>query len=125
RRLTLNSPFVTVAGQTAPGKGICIRKRALALSGTDDAIVRFIRNRPGNISGQTIDGGGLAGCDHSIMDHCSISWSMDEAFSSRNAKNITLQNTLISEALAIAGHQNYPPGTDHGYAATVGGDIAS
>jgi hypothetical protein len=125
RRLTLNSPYVTVAGQTAPGKGICIRQWPLGLSGANDCVVRFIRNRPGNISGQTIDGGGLAGCDHSIMDHCSISWSMDEGFSSRSGKNITLQKTLISEALAIAGHANYPAGTDHGYAATVGGDIAS
>ena len=125
RRLTLAAPYVTIAGQTAPGKGICLRSWALGMSGARDAVVRFIRNRPGNISGQTIDGGGLAGSDHSIMDHCSISWSLDEAFSSRSAKNITLQNTLISEALNIAGHQNYPAGTAHGYAATVGGDIAS
>ena len=124
-RLTLASPYVTIAGQTAPGKGICLRQWALGLSGARDAVVRFIRNRPGNISGQTIDGGGLAGCDHAIMDHCSISWSIDEGFSSRSAKNITLQNTLISEALNIAGHQNYPAGTAHGYAATVGGDMAS
>lgn len=125
RRLTLSDNNVTIAGQSAPGKGICIRQYALGLSGSDDAIVRFLRNRPGDISGATIDGGGLAGCNHSIMDHCSISWSIDEAFSARNAKNITLQNTLISEALNIAGHQNYPPGTAHGYAATVGGDVSS
>lgn len=124
-RLSLSSPYVTIAGQTAPGKGICLRQWALGLSGSNDTVVRFIRNRPGNISGQTIDGGGLAGCNHSIMDHCSISWLIDEGFSSRNAKNITLQNTLISEALNIAGHSNYPAGTAHGYAATVGGDIAS
>ncbi|MGC6466680.1 MAG: T9SS C-terminal target domain-containing protein [Akkermansiaceae bacterium] len=125
RRLTLSDDNVTIAGQSAPGKGICIRQYALGLSGSDDSIVRFIRNRPGNISGETIDGGGLAGCVHSIMDHCSISWSIDEAFSSRNAGNITLQRTLISEALNIAGHQNYPAGTAHGYAATVGGEVAS
>ena len=124
-RLTLAAPYVTVAGQTAPGKGLCTRSWALGLSGAKDAIVRFIRNRPGNISGNTIDGGGLAGSDHSIMDHCSISWSIDEGFSSRSGKNITLQKTLISEALNIAGHQNYPPGTAHGYAASIGGDIGS
>ena len=124
-RLTLNQPYVTVAGQTAPGKGITTRQWPFGLSGARDAVVRFIRNRPGNISGATIDGGGLAGSDFSIMDHCSISWSIDEAFSSRTAKNITLQRTLISEALNIAGHQNYPPGTAHGYAATIGGDIGS
>ena len=76
RRLTLSSPYVTIAGQTAPGKGICLRQWPLGMSGANDGVVRFIRNRPGNISGQTIDGGGLAGCNHSIMDHCSISWSM-------------------------------------------------
>ena len=124
-RLTLAAPYVTVAGQTAPGKGICLRQYPLGLSGAKDAIVRFLRNRAGNESGETIDGGGLAGCDHAIMDHCSISWSIDEAFSSRSAKHITLQRTLISEALNVAGHQNYPPGTAHGYAASIGGDIAS
>ena len=125
QRLTLAAPYVTVAGQTAPGKGICLKQWPLGLSGAKDAIVRFIRNRPGNVSGATIDGGGLAGCDHAIMDHCSISWSIDEAFSSRSAKNITLQRTLISEALNVAGHQNYPPGTAHGYAASIGGDRGS
>ncbi|MBK8094503.1 MAG: cadherin-like domain-containing protein [Verrucomicrobiaceae bacterium] len=124
-RLTLASPYVTVAGQTAPGKGICLAQWPLGLSGAKDAIVRFIRNRPGNLSGATVDGGGLAGCDHSIMDHCSISWGIDEGFSSRSGKNITLQRTLISEALNVAGHQNYPPGTAHGYAASIGGDIGS
>ncbi len=124
-RLTLAAPYVTVAGQTAPGKGVCLREWPLGLSGAKDAIVRFVRNRPGNVSGATIDGGGLAGCDHAIMDHCSLSWSIDEAFSSRSGKNITLQRTLISEALNVAGHQNYPPGTAHGYAASIGGDVGS
>ena len=125
QRLTLSAPYVTIAGQTAPGKGICLRQFPLGLSGAKDAIVRFLRNRPGNVSGQTMDGGGLAGCDHAIMDHCSISWSIDEGFSSRSAKNITLQRSLISEALNIAGHQNYPAGTAHGYAASIGGDRGS
>ena len=126
RRLTLSAPYVTIAGQTAPGKGVCFRGWALGISGGNDAIVRFIRNRPGNLSGSTIDGGGLAGnCDHGIMDHCSISWGIDEGFSSRTARNITLQRTLISEALNISGHQNYPAGTSHGYAASIGGDVGS
>jgi Bacterial Ig domain len=127
RRITvnINQPSITIAGQTAPGKGICIRNFPLGASGARDLIVRFIRNRVGNLSGQTLDGGGLGGCDHSIMDHCSISWGQDEEFSSRNAHNITLQRTLISEALNIAGHQNYPAGTRHGYAASIGGDVGS
>ena len=124
-RLTLNSPYVTIAGQTAPGKGITLRKYTMGLSGAKDVIIRHLRSRPGNISGTTIDGMGMQGSSHCIIDHCSISWSLDEAFSSRSAQNITLQRTLISEALNAAGHQNYPVGTEHGYAASIGGDIGS
>lgn len=120
-RLTLSSSYVTIAGQTAPGKGICIRKSPFGF-GANDAIIRNMRLRLG--AGPTADGMGLTG-DHSIMDHCSISWTIDEAFSSRNARNITLQKTLISEALNVAGHQNYPVGTEHGYAATIGGNKGS
>lgn len=120
-RLTCSDPYVTVAGQTAPGKGICFRSAPLGLG--DDGVWRFVRMRLGG--GHTYDGIGAAGTNHSILDHASISWTIDEAFSSRNAKNITLQHTLISEALNVAGHENYPAGTGHGYAGSVGGDVAS
>ncbi len=118
-------PYITIAGQTAPGKGICIRKHQFGLSGARDVIVRFVRVRVGDISGETQNASGMAGSDHCIMDHCSISWGIDEELSTRGSKNITVQRTLISEALNIAGHDQYPPGTRHGYAASVGGDIAS
>lgn len=124
-RVVVSQPYLTIAGHTAPGKGICLRGATLGLSGAHDVIVRHVRARPGNLSGTTIDGMGMQGSDHCILDHCSISWSIDEAFSSRSARNITLQRTLISEALNAAGHQNYPPGTRHGYAASIGGDIGS
>jgi len=116
---------LTVAGQTAPGKGICLRKFNFGMLGAEDVIVRYIRVRPGNISGTTLDGMGMASSQNCIIDHCSISWTLDEAFSSRGARNITLQRTLISEALNAAGHRKYPPGTEHGYAASIGGDIGS
>ncbi len=122
-RLSLNGKYVTVAGQTAPGKGICIRSAPFGMSGAQDAVIRNVRVRLGG--GATFDGMGMAGSDHCIIDHCSVSWTIDEAFSSRNGKNITLQRTLISEALNIAGHVNYPAGTKHGYAATIGGDVGS
>jgi len=122
-RLTLNQNYVTVAGQTAPGKGICVRAAPFGVSGSHDVVIRDMRVRVGH--GTTYDGMGLAGADHTIIDHASISWTIDEAFSSRNAKNITLQRTLISEALNVAGHQNYPAGTAHGYAASIGGDVGS
>jgi hypothetical protein len=122
-RMVLNGPQVTVAGQTAPGKGITIRTAPFGMSGGVDDIIRHIRVRLGG--GATFDGMGMTASDHSIIDHASISWTIDEAFSSRSAKNITLQRTLISECLNVAGHQNYPAGTEHGYAGSIGGDIGS
>ncbi|MBI5799895.1 MAG: T9SS C-terminal target domain-containing protein [Verrucomicrobia bacterium] len=124
-RLIVRNPFLTIAGQTAPGRGICIRTFNVGMLGAHDVIIRHLRVRPGNLAGQTLDGMGMASSDHCIIDHCSISWTQDEAFSSRGARNITLQRTLISEALNAAGHKKYPPGTQHGYAASIGGNVGS
>lgn len=120
-RLTCSDRYVTIACQTAPGHGICFSQNPFGVG--PESIVRFMRLRKG--AGETADGIGMAGSDNSILDHASISWTIDEAFSSRNAHNMTLQRTMISEALGIAGHKNYAEGTNHGYAATIGGDIAS
>lgn len=130
-RLTVPDKYVTIAGQTAPGRGIMMRGKPFGMQ--SDGITRFIRMRVGGADDwdghspnpNTSDGLGMAGNDHSIMDHCSVSWTIDEAFSSRNAKNVTLQRTLISEALNQAGHKNYDRYTKHGYAATIGGDYGS
>ncbi len=144
-RLTCADKFVTIAGQTAPGNGIMLRTCPFGMQ--SDGITRFLRMRLGHKKlinnvipggensysygdeeGTTeettlggLDGMGMAGNDNAIMDHCSISWTIDEAFSSRNAKGLTLQHTLISEALNQAGHPNYSAGSRHGYAATIGG----
>ncbi len=125
--LTIDSsnPYTTVAGQTAPGKGICVKNYVFGMSGASDVIFRDMRIRVGKDTGLTQNASGMAGVNYCIMDHCSISWGIDEEISSRGSKNFTLQRTLISEALNIAGHQNYPAGTEHGYAASVGGDIGS
>ena len=116
---------LTIAGQTAPGIGICLSNYNFGMMGANDVIIRYVRVRPGNTSGTTLDGMGMASADNCIIDHCSISWTLDESFSSRSGKNITLQRTLISEALNAAGHKKYPSGTQHGYAASIGGDIGS
>ncbi|BCS84832.1 hypothetical protein prwr041_07250 [Prevotella herbatica] len=133
-RLTCSDKYVTIAGQTAPGNGIMLRDCPFGMA--EDGITRFMRMRLGHktktngvIDAQYkaagLDGMGMAGNNNSIMDHCSIGWTIDEAFSSRNARSITLQRTLISEALNVAGHPNYKAGTAHGYAATIGGGEAS
>lgn len=116
---------VTVAAHTAPGKGIVLKGWTFGMIGGNDVVVRFLRTRIGTSSGETMDGMGMASAVNSIFDHCSVSWTIDEAFSSRGANNITLQRTLISEALNEAGHAKYDPGTQHGYCASIGGEIGS
>lgn len=134
-RLTNSDPYVTIAGQTAPGTGIMLRGKPFGMA--NEGITQFIRLRLGgaddwdrvNGNPNTADGLGMAGNNHSIMDHCSVGWTIDEAFSSRNAKNVTLQRTLISEALNYAGHntqfERQGIHVEHGYAATIGGDYGS
>ena len=128
-RLVCADPYVTIAGQTAPGQGILLRGSALGIG--NEGIARFLRLHLGggddwdgkSPNPHTSDGIGAAGANHTIIDHCSIAWTIDEAFSSRNAKNITLQRTLISEALNYCGHSHYAEEgslVNHGYAATIG-----
>ncbi|KAH7090138.1 pectate lyase [Auriculariales sp. MPI-PUGE-AT-0066] len=124
-RLIISDRYITIAGQTAPGKGVVFTTWTLGLSGAKDVMIRHLRVRPGKASGETIDGMGMRGSNFAIFDHCSISWTIDESFSSRDAWNITLQKTLISEPLNAAGHKNYPVGTQHGYAASIGGNAGS
>jgi len=123
-RLTITDSRITYAGQTAPGKGIVVRSCGFGAAGIRDCIIRFNKVRVG-YTGTTWDGTGMAGADYSIMDHVSESWAIDEGFSSRNGKNLTLQRTMIAEALNVANHSNYPAGTEHGYAGSIGGDVGS
>lgn len=71
-RMVVNDQYVTLAGQTAPGKGIVVQGMPLGLSGATDIIFRHMRVRPGTVSGETIDGMGMQGSNHCIMDRCSI-----------------------------------------------------
>ncbi|KAH8798707.1 pectate lyase [Flagelloscypha sp. PMI_526] len=131
--ITLNSRIqltewdreITIAGQTAPGKGIAVTGWPIGISSSADIVFQHMRVRPGKVSGQTVDGMGLRGGNNCIMDRCSMGWGIDESFSSRDSFNITFQRSFISEPLNVAGHANYPPGTEHGFAASIGGDIGS
>ncbi len=124
-RLVIQHPYITVAGQTAPGDGICVKNYTFGCSGTHDVILRHVRIRVGDETGTTNDGCGARGSDHMMFDHCSISWSIDEGFSSREAKNITVQRCLIAEALHIADHKKYQPGKGHSFAGSISGGIGS
>ena len=137
-KLTIDADHgeIYVAGQTAPGGGITINNYTFGAMGAEDVIIRDVRVRIGDISGQSMGGMGLGGCDNSIIDHCSIAWATDEGFSSRNAKNITFQRNIIAESLNNSVH--YAGSDDgsaddrvegaterHSFAASVGGKIAS
>ena len=125
-KIIMNKPYLTVAGQTAPGDGICIKGFSFGLSGAHDVIVRYVRLRVGDESGKTLDGMGARNGDHVIYDHCSISWSIDEGFSSRQAKNITFQRSIIAEALNLSVHSHYVgTGKGHSFAASISGDVGS
>ncbi|RYY48131.1 MAG: pectate lyase [Chitinophagaceae bacterium] len=101
----------TIAGQTAPGDGICIADNAVGLGG-DNIIVRYMRFRMGdryqktgmlNGSGSD-DAFGGARRKHIIIDHCSMSWSTDEVFSVYGGDSTTLQWNIISEPLNYSYH---------------------
>ena len=114
-------PYVTLAGQTAPGKGICIKGSNINIG--SDNICRHMRFKHGY--GDTGNSMGLSGSNHTIVDHTTAAWGTDETVSGRGAKNISFQYSMIAEALGIADHKNYGEGTNHGYAATIDGKVGS
>ncbi|MBR0036172.1 MAG: hypothetical protein IJP70_00860 [Bacteroidales bacterium] len=118
-------PYAYIAGQTAPGKGICIKASNINIG--SDIICRHVRFKRGlGVYGEnTGNAMGMSGANHSIVDHCTAAWGTDETVSGRGALNISFQYSGIFEALGIAGHKNYADGTNHGYAATIDGRIGS
>ena len=114
--LRIRHPRITIAGQTAPGDGICLRRYPLVIS-ADDVIVRFLRVRLGDEAGRKMDGIDVSDAENVIVDHCSVSWTLDEAVNTyHGSKNITIQWCLISESL-----HDSPLQEGHGFAASLGG----
>ena len=125
----VHNPYCTIAGQTAPGDGICLANYSGAGAyGTHDVIIRYLRFRIGDAANKAMDGAGLGSCDHCIMDHCSISWSSDEGTSSRGANNITFQRNIVAEALHHGPHYRASDRTKletHAFAGSISGNIGS
>ena len=150
--LSLNRANTTIAGQTAPGEGICIADYPVTIN-ADNMIIRYLRFRLGdknqlvttpagcgiptpnfnyssscyptvNVSGNSDafgDNGG--GKNNIIIDHCSVSWSNDEAFTMYKGNNVTLQWNILSEPLNYSYHVE-PGDTDyelHAYGGIWGG----
>ena len=120
----------TIAGQSAPGDGICIADYPVLLGG-NNIIVRYLRVRMGDRyqNKGMVDGAGsddaLGGTRRSniIVDHCSISWSTDEVFSVYAGDSTTLQWNIISEPLNYSYHfeKGDKDFEHHGYGAIWGG----
>ena len=123
--LDISKGNVTIAGQTAPGDGICVADYPMQIK-TNNVIVRYMRFRLGNKNVQVngADGwDGFGGFDQSdiIVDHCSVSWSIDECLSIYGNKNTTVQWCLVAQSLQDAGHSK----GSHGYGGNWGGSGAS
>lgn len=125
QELKIQNNDITIAGQSAPGDGICIADYPFALS-ADNIIIRYMRFRLGNknVTLKGADGwDGLGGMDHRdiIIDHCSISWSIDECCSVYGNENQTVQWCIVSQSLCNAGHSK----GGHGFGGNWGGAGAS
>jgi hypothetical protein len=133
----IGNGYLTVAGQTAPGEGICLANWRAGMSSCNDVIMRFMRCRLGDGCRKAMDGIGLGNSTHSIIDHTSISWTMDEGTSSRQSgavgsqtSMITFQHNLISEPLRYSYHYAGQSATSttyepHAFAGSISGEIGS
>jgi hypothetical protein len=120
--LVVRHSNLTIAGQTAPGDGICLKNFPLKLNGASHVILRHVRVRPGAGSGKPVDGIEVRNGHDIILDHCSVSWSIDESVNTwHGVRDLTVQWCLIAEPLNRSVH---PKGA-HGYVASWGGENTS
>lgn len=126
--LIIRAPYITIAGQTAPGDGVCIAGETI-WANTHDVVVRHMRFRRGEtFVGRRDDSFGGNPVGNIMIDHCSTSWGLDENISfyrhmfdpgdgSKEQKlgtvNVTIQNTISSQAL-----DTY----NHAFGSTLGGE---
>ena len=131
--IELKAPLVvrrgnlTIAGQTAPGDGICLKGHSFIVNGAGkggikgNIVIRYIRSRPGVNIKSGVYGFDMENCHDVIIDHCSFSWANEECAAMYDIKNITVQWCIVSEGLYEAGHQK----GHRSYGGVWGGQYAS
>ena len=120
--LRINNDSITIAGQSAPGDGICLKDYPLSVNASN-VIVRYIRVRVGDRHKLDSDGlgGGRYGQKNVILDHLSVSWSIDECLSIYKTENLTVQWCLVAHSLNTSVHTK----GSHGFGGIWGGYKAS
>ncbi len=115
-RIKITSPYVTVAGQTAPGGGILLRNHPSNIHvpieiATHDVVIRYIRCRPGpsRRPAENLDAFTISSGYNVILDHVSASWATDENVHIwYDSHNVTIQWSIISEGLFSSTHVKGP-----------------
>ena len=126
-RIQIKRSNLTIAGQTAPGEGICLKNHSLILNGASaggnhgNIIIRFIRSRPGGTVKTGLYGFDMENCHNVIIDHCSFSWANEECAAMYDTRNTTVQWCIVSEGLYSAGHAK----GNRSYGGVWGGQYAS
>lgn len=126
-KIQIKRSNLTIAGQTAPGDGICLKNQSLILNGASskgnhgNIIIRYIRSRPGGTLKTGLYGFDMENCHDVIVDHCSFSWANEECAAMYDTKNVTVQWCIVSEGLYEAGHQK----GHRSYGGVWGGQYAS